>query len=54
MVEEYDLVIIGGGCAGYPAAVYAARFNLKTLVITKERGGLITTTHLVENYPGFI
>lgn len=53
-MEEYDLIIIGGGCAGYPAAVYAARFNLKTLVINKERGGLITTTHLVENYPGFI
>lgn len=53
-MEEYDLIIIGGGCAGYPAAVYAARFNLKTLVIAKEKGGLITTTHLVENYPGFI
>ncbi len=53
-MEEYDLVIIGGGCAGYPAAVYAARFNLKTLVIAMEKGGLITTTHLVENYPGFI
>lgn len=52
--NEYDLIIIGGGCAGYPAAVYAARFNLKTLVIAKEMGGLITTTHLVENYPGFI
>jgi len=52
--NEYDLIIIGGGCGGYPAAVYASRFNLKTLVITKERGGLITTTHLVENYPGFI
>lgn len=51
---EYDLIIVGGGCAGYPAAVYAARFNLKTLVIAKEQGGLITTTHLVENYPGFI
>lgn len=48
----YDVIIIGGGCAGYPAAVYAARFNMKTLVITKERGGLITTTHLVENWPG--
>lgn len=51
--NEYDLIIIGGGCAGYPAAVYAARFNLKTLVIAKERGGLITQTDLVENYPGF-
>ena len=54
MEKEYDLVIIGGGCAGYPAAIYASRFNLKTLVIAKEMGGLITTTHLVENYPGFI
>lgn len=53
-MEEYDLIIIGGGCAGYPAAVYAARFNMKTLVIAREKGGLITTTHLVENYPGFI
>ena len=52
--DNYDLVIVGGGCAGYPAAIYAARFNLKTLVIAKEKGGLITTTHLVENYPGFI
>ena len=52
--NEYDLIIIGGGCAGYPAAVYASRYNLKTLVIAKELGGLITTTHLVENYPGFI
>ena len=54
MDTEYDLIIVGGGCAGYPAAVYAARFNLKTLVIAKEKGGLITTTHLVENYPGFV
>jgi thioredoxin-disulfide reductase len=52
--SDYDLVIVGGGCAGYPAAIYAARFNLKTLLIAKEKGGLITTTHLVENYPGFI
>jgi len=54
MTKKLDLVIIGGGCAGYPAAVYASRFNLKTLVIAKEQGGLITTTHLVENFPGFI
>ena len=52
-MEEYDIIVIGGGSAGYPAAIYAARFGLKALVITKERGGLLTTTHLVENYPGF-
>ena len=52
--NEYDLIIVGGGCAGYPAGIYASRFNLKTLVVTKLRGGLITTTHIVENYPGFI
>lgn len=51
--NEYDLIIVGGGCAGYPAAIYGARFNLKTLVIAKELGGLITTTNEVENYPGF-
>lgn len=50
--EIYDTIIIGGGCAGLSCAVYAARFNLKTLIITKERGGLVTTTHLVENWPG--
>ena len=51
---EYDLIIIGGGCAGYPAAVYSSRYNLKTLVIVKQQGGLIATTDMVENFPGFI
>jgi thioredoxin reductase (NADPH) len=48
----YDVIIIGGGPAGYSCGIYCARFNLKTLVITKERGGLITKTHLIENWPG--
>jgi thioredoxin-disulfide reductase len=51
---DYDVLIVGGGCGGYPAGMYASRFNLKVGIITKLRGGLITTTHLVENYPGFI
>ncbi len=54
LMQEYDFVVVGGGSAGYPAAIYAARFSLKTVVITKERGGLLTTTHVVENYPGFV
>ena len=53
-MEEYDVLIIGAGAAGYSAAVYAARFNLKTIVIGKEKGGLLTLTHLVENWPGVV
>ncbi|MBI5398607.1 FAD-dependent oxidoreductase [Candidatus Woesearchaeota archaeon] len=51
--DLYDIICIGGGPAAYSAAIYAARFNMKTSVIAKEKGGLLITTHLVENYPGF-
>lgn len=50
----YDLIIVGGGCAGLGASIYARRFNMNILVVTEGLGGTITTTHLVENYPGFI
>lgn len=55
MTEELlDMVIVGGGCSGLAASIYARRFNMNVLVLTEGLGGTITTTHLVENYPGFI
>jgi thioredoxin reductase (NADPH) len=48
------VVIMGSGCAGYAAGLYTARANLKPLIVTgKHPGGLLTTTSVVENYPGF-
>ena len=63
MVKEttyYDFLILGGGGTGLAAAMYGARLGLKTLVLGSTYGtelpvgGVITTTNIVENYPGFI
>jgi thioredoxin reductase (NADPH) len=53
-METSDMLIIGGGCAGLSAGMYAARLNLKTMLFAELAGGLITTTHIVENWPGII
>jgi len=53
-METYDLIIIGGGPAGVTAGIYASRKKLKTLLIAKNFGGLMSGKAVtIENYPGF-
>lgn len=60
MENDYDFVILGAGVTGLAAAMYGARLGLKTLCLGASFGtelpigGVITTTDVVENYPGFL
>jgi thioredoxin reductase (NADPH) len=49
--KTYDLIVLGGGPTAIGCAIYAARFAMDVLIIGKIYGGLIATTHIVENYP---
>ena len=53
-MEEYDVIIVGGGPAGLTAGIYAARRNLKTLIITMTVGGQVLLPEKICNYPGFL
>ena len=53
-MEQFDVLIIGGGAAGLSAGLYSSRAMLKTVVIEKIGfGGQILVTDEIENYPGF-
>ena len=50
----YDMIIVGGGPAGYTAALYAARAGLDVMVLEKlSAGGQMAQSHQIDNYPGF-
>ena len=51
--NAYDVVIIGQGASAFGAALYSARYQMKTLVIGDEFGGETATGSIIENYPGF-
>ncbi|MGQ9514648.1 MAG: NAD(P)/FAD-dependent oxidoreductase [Thermoproteota archaeon] len=50
----YDVIVVGGSAAGLTAAIYAARQELKTLVITKDVGGQMLMANEIQNFPGFL
>jgi thioredoxin reductase (NADPH) len=54
MNTEYDVIIIGSGCAGLAAGLYTSRAGFSTLILEKEiMGGELMNRQLIENYPGF-
>jgi thioredoxin reductase (NADPH) len=54
MADDYDLLIVGGGLAGLTAALYGARFGLRTVVLEHlASGGQVINVEKIENFPGF-
>ena len=52
--DHYDVIIVGQGAAAFSAALYAARYKMKTLMIGEEFGGETLTSSIIENYPGYL
>lgn len=52
-VYHYDVIILGGGPAGLTAAIYSARYGMKTGLITRDIGGMANLAKKIENYPGY-
>lgn len=50
--KPYKLIIIGAGPAGLSASIYASRYGVEHIVVGELLGGLISETHLIDNYPG--
>lgn len=54
MFTDYDVVIVGSGCAGLAAGIYTSRAGYSTMILEKESvGGEMMSRQLIENYPGF-
>ena len=54
MFTDYDVIIIGSGCAGLAAGIYTSRSGFETMIIEKGgMGGEMMNRQLIENYPGF-
>jgi thioredoxin reductase (NADPH) len=52
-MKNYDVIILGAGPAGLSAGIYASRYGLKTLIISRDIGGTANLAHTIENYPGY-